>query len=265
VKLLDLPIHCVTSEVAVDHILASLARGVGGWVLTPNVDILRRWVRSPRFRLLAADITLCVADGMPLVWATRLMGTPLPERVCGADLTRSLLEKAADRGRSVFLLGGAPGASEAAIAAIQKAHPQLNIVGSYCPPFGFEQSAAEWSNMSEALFAAQPDIVFVGLGCPKQEIVIDRLRPILPNAWWLGIGVTFSFLGGTLTRAPRWMQHSGLEWLHRLSREPGRLARRYLVDDLPFAVWLLWRALRGNAAAELSVSIPSDRDTHGAS
>jgi N-acetylglucosaminyldiphosphoundecaprenol N-acetyl-beta-D-mannosaminyltransferase len=248
VKLLGLPIHCVTTDVAVDHIFQSLASGTGGWVLTPNIDILRRWSRSEHFRLLASDVTLCLADGMPLVWASRLLRTPLPERVCGADLTRSLIAKAARTGRSVFFLGGAPGAAEAAIAALREENPQLNVAGSYCPPFGFEKNASEWSNMSESLFAAQPDIVLVGLGCPKQEKVIDRLRPILPNAWWLGIGVTFSFLGGTISRAPLWMQRSGLEWLHRLTREPGRLAKRYLIDDLPFAAWLLLQAARGTAA-----------------
>jgi N-acetylglucosaminyldiphosphoundecaprenol N-acetyl-beta-D-mannosaminyltransferase len=250
VSLLGLPIHCVTTEVAVAHILDSLERGVGGWVMTPNVDILRRWVRDEQFRMLAADVTLCVADGMPLVWASRVMRTPLPERVCGADLTRSLLAAAADQSRSVFFLGGAPDAADAAADAMRAAHPHINIAGTYCPPFGFENMPAEWSSMAEALYAAQADMVFVGLGCPKQEVVIDRLRPILPGAWWLGVGVSFSFLGHTIGRAPGWMQRSGLEWLHRLSREPRRLAHRYLIDDAPFAAWMLLRAACGNARGD---------------
>lgn len=261
VTMLGLPIHCVTYDVVIEHILSSLSQGIGGWMLNPNIDVLRRWVRDEHYRLLAADVTLCVADGMPLVWASRLMGTPLPERVCGADLTKMLLAKAATTGRSVFFLGGAPGVADAAIEAMRAEYPQINIVGSYCPPFGFEKNAAEWSNMSEQLFAAQPDIVLVGLGSPKQDVVIDRLRPILPNTWWLGVGATFSFLSGKVGRAPVWMQRCGLEWLHRLLSEPTRLAKRYLIDDVPFALWLMWRAVRRQGASYITA--PPSSNTSG--
>jgi N-acetylglucosaminyldiphosphoundecaprenol N-acetyl-beta-D-mannosaminyltransferase len=243
-----LKVHGVTADAAVAHVLDCLDRRIGGWVMTPNVDILRRWVRNQSFRATTAGVTLCVPDGMPLVWASRLCGTPLAERVTGADLTQSLIAAAAARGKSVYLLGGAPGTAVEAASAMRRAHPQLRVAGTYFPPYGFENDPRQWDSMAEAIGTAQPDMVFVGLGSPKQEYVIQRLRGLLPASWWLGIGVTFSFLSGQLSRAPQWMQRCGLEWLFRLMCEPKRLARRYLVDDLPFAASLLAHAA-GRAAS----------------
>jgi N-acetylglucosaminyldiphosphoundecaprenol N-acetyl-beta-D-mannosaminyltransferase len=156
---------------------------------------------------------------------------------------------AAGRGKSVYFLGGAPGSAAEAANAMRKAYPQLRVAGTYFPPYGFENDPRQWDAMAEAVCLAQPDIVFVGLGSPKQEYVIECLRGLLPVSWWLGIGVTFSFLSGQISRAPSWMQRCGLEWLYRLVCEPKRLAKRYLVDDLPFAAWLLAHSARQRAYA----------------
>ena len=150
--------------------------------------------------------------------------------------------KSAKRGLSVFLLGGSPGAAEGAAAVLGERYPSLTVAGTYCPPHGFEQDEAELKRIERAVVEANPAIVFVGLGSPKQERLIERLRERLPGAWWLGVGVSFSFLCGQVRRAPRWMQVIGLEWVHRLAQEPRRLARRYLVEGLPFAAWLLGRS-----------------------
>jgi N-acetylglucosaminyldiphosphoundecaprenol N-acetyl-beta-D-mannosaminyltransferase len=248
VSVLGLDVHRARLSEAVEHIVSSLGQGIGGWVMTPNVDILRRWVNSDEFRQLTSEVSLCVADGMPLVWASRIAGARFPERVTGADLSRALIAAAAGR-FSTFFLGGAPGAADMAVRKMQKAHPELEIVGTHCPPYGFEDDPAEWDEMSSMLAAARPDVVFVGLGSPKQEKVIRRLRELAPSAWWLGVGITFSFLGEQIPRAPRWMQTTGLEWLHRLGCEPKRLAKRYLIEDLPFAAWMLARAARGKLHA----------------
>lgn len=234
-----LGIHRITAKDAVAHVFEQLDSRVGGWVMTPNVDILRRWRKQKYFREQTRYVTLNIADGMPLVWASRLRGEGLPERITGADITAAIAAEAVERDRSLFLLGGAPDAARLAAAALLETHPRLNVAGTHFPPYGFEQREEEWHLMAEALRIAQPDIVFVGLGSPKQEVVISRLRHVLPFAWWFGVGVTFSFLGGQTKRAPRWMQSFGLEWLFRLSCEPKRLSRRYLLDDLPFAITLL--------------------------
>jgi N-acetylglucosaminyldiphosphoundecaprenol N-acetyl-beta-D-mannosaminyltransferase len=231
----------------VDQVFAMLARGRGGWVITANVDHLRLLRAVPELRAVFETATLRVADGAPLLWAARLQGTPLPERVAGSDLVGLLAARAAREGRSLYLLGGDRGAAEAAAARLCAQHRGLTIAGYSAPRVSTEPGEAELAPLREALRAARPDLVYVALGSPKELHVIRALRPALPGAWWLGVGISLSFLAGHVRRAPHWMQRSGLEWLHRLVQEPRRLARRYLIDDLPFALRLLagaWHARR---------------------
>lgn len=239
IRLMGVDLHPVTAAQTLDHIAAAAAAGRGGWVLTPNLDIVRRLSSEPQTAALCEPVTLRLADGMPLVWASRLQRTPLPERVPGSDLIWSLSGRAAADGLSVFLLGGNPGAADAAAGELRARFPSLNIAGTECPPIGFEADAAYMDGLRDRLVAAAPNIVFVALGFPKQERLIAQLRPHLPRTWFLGIGISFSFVSGEVRRAPRWMQAAGLEWVHRLAQEPSRLARRYLVYGLPFAARLL--------------------------
>lgn len=216
-------------------------------MITPNLEIVRRLVREPECARLCEATTLRLADGMPLVWASRLRGTPLPGRAAGSDLIWGLCQRAAADGRSVFLLGGNPGSAEAAAAELVRRSPGLRVVGTECPAMGFERDEAYLARLRGRLVALRPDLVFVGLGFPKQERLIAILRPALPGAWFIGVGVTFSFVSGEIRRAPRWMQATGLEWLHRLAQEPGRLAKRYLVHGVPFGIVLLLSSLRDRA------------------
>lgn len=235
----------LTEREAIARILDELDRGRGGSVVTPNVDHLRRCVRDPEYRALVAAADLVVADGMPIVWASRIAGEVLPERVAGSSLVLTLSRTAAERGRSVYLLGGDEGVAEGAARVFASRFPSLRIAGWWYPPFGFESDPGELARMERALAAAAPDIVFVGLGSPRQERLIGRLRPLVPRAWWLGVGISFSFVTGDVPRAPRWMQRAGLEWFHRLASEPRRLFRRYVIDGIPFAVRLLaWSVVR---------------------
>jgi N-acetylglucosaminyldiphosphoundecaprenol N-acetyl-beta-D-mannosaminyltransferase len=243
VKILSMHISCVDEEQCIERILAGLAQGQGGWVITSNTDILRRYEQDPAFRAVADGASFCVADGMPLIWASKLQGSPLPTRVPGSNLLGSLSAAAARAGRRIYLLGGDPGMAEASRVALLQRCPGLRVVGTYCPAFGFEHRAGEIDHIRLALQAAQPDIVFVALGSPKQEFLIHQIRASLPSAWWLGIGISFSFMGGRVRRAPLWMQQAGIEWLHRLLHEPRRLAKRYLVHGIPFALYLLSHAL----------------------
>jgi len=231
------------SEVA-DHIVGKAAAGEGGWLITPNLDILRQCFRSERVADLVKAADLRVADGMPLVWSSRLQGTPLPERVAGSSVVSLIAERAAGPGLRVFLLGGNPGAADGAARTLLSRYAGLRIAGTYCPPLGFERDAEELERMERAVRLANPHIVLVGLGFPKQELLIQRLRPACPTAWWLGIGITFSFLSGEVRRAPLWMQRSGLEWVHRIAQEPRRLASRYLIHGVPFAARLLTMAAK---------------------
>ena len=152
-----------------------------------------------------------VADGQPIVWASRLAGTPVPERVPGSDLVLSLPEAAARAGVRVFLLGGNPGVAADAARRLQALNPELQHVGSYCPPFGFEDDPGALDRIKDVLRAARPTLVLVGLGFPKQERLIQTLRPEFPEAWFAGVGISLSFLTGDQSRAPTRLQRLGLE------------------------------------------------------
>jgi N-acetylglucosaminyldiphosphoundecaprenol N-acetyl-beta-D-mannosaminyltransferase len=248
IRLHGVRLHAISEKKTIDHILDELDAGRGGVVVTPNLDHIRRARRDLSFGALVAEADLVVADGMPLVWASKLQGTPLPQRVAGSDLISTLSGAAARRGKSIFLLGGVPGAAEGAAKVLKQLNPQLNIVGTHCPPLGFENDEREMRAIMTALAAAAPDIVFVALGSPKQEFLIQRLRgdSVLPRAWWLGVGISFSFLCGDVQRAPRWVQKCGLEWVHRLVQDPKRLFYRYVVVGIPFGAAMMSRAaLRG--------------------
>jgi N-acetylglucosaminyldiphosphoundecaprenol N-acetyl-beta-D-mannosaminyltransferase len=221
-----------------DRMFDALDRGRGGWVITANLDFLRRYVKEPHVRSLYDEADVRVADGMPLVWAASLQGRALPERVAGSSLVWLLAERAANRGRSLYLLGGDPGVAEACRQELERRFPGLRVCGHSSPWFSNPPSREELEDTAEALEQAAPDLLLVGLGSPKQELVIRGLRERFPRTWMIGVGLSFSFVAGRVRRAPPMLRRLGLEWVHRLAQEPRRLARRYLIDDLPFAVEL---------------------------
>ncbi len=242
VELAGVSFDNLTEAVVIERIFADIGAGAGGSVVTPNIDILRAVSRSADLKRLVSQTSLVVADGMPLLWAARLRSQPLAGQVAGSNLIFSVSAVAARRDASIFLLGGSPGVAAQAGRALQKRFPGLVVAGSSCPPMGFEQDPAELAALRSEVQAAKPDIVFCGLGFPKQERLAQDLRAVLPSAWFIGCGGALSFAAGRVPRAPRWMQRSGLEWVHRLALEPRRLFRRYIVDDLPFALLLLMRS-----------------------
>jgi N-acetylglucosaminyldiphosphoundecaprenol N-acetyl-beta-D-mannosaminyltransferase len=239
ISLMGMQIDHVTEREVVATISAALERGEGGWVITPNLHQLRSYARDHEIEDFFAQADLVLADGMPLVWASRLKGTPLPARVPGSDLIWSLSEEAARQGRSVLVVGGDRRSGWMAMRRLHEQCPGLRIAGMVYPPYGFDSDPDALDRIAETLENAQPDIVYVGLGFPKQERVIALLRERFPRVWFLGIGMSIEFVGGEVGRAPRWMQRAGLEWVHRLAHEPRRLGRRYLLEGLPFAAVLL--------------------------
>ena len=239
VQLMGFSIDPIDEGSVAATILGALDEGRGGSVLTMNLDILRRLARERELEPLFARADLVVADGTPLVWATRLKGTPVPERVAGSDLVWSLSAEAAVARRRVFLLGAPPGVSEDAELALRRRYPELDVAGTYAPPLGFEPTPATVREIAPLVRAAAPDVVYVALGFPKQERVIAALRDELPHAWFIGVGAGLDFLSGQVRRAPDWVGRLGLEWAHRLLQEPRRLMKRYLLYGVPFAAVLL--------------------------
>ena len=246
--LMGVGIDCVTQREVVDHVFESLDAGRGGRIVTPNVDILRQVVHQRELRPLVQSAELVIADGVPVVWASHLQGTPLPERIAGANIMLSLIGTAATSGRSVFLLGGSPGTAEHATEHLRSRHVGL-ACDWHCPPYGFERSKPAIEQLVLALADSQPDIVFCGFGFPKQERLMARLYDLFPDTWFCGVGAALAFVAGDLTRAPDVLQRMGLEWLHRLVHEPRHLFVRYVVQDMPFAVQLLGTSLRRRLVA----------------
>ncbi|HEY2733616.1 MAG TPA: WecB/TagA/CpsF family glycosyltransferase [Polyangiales bacterium] len=249
VNLLGMQLARVDEDGLLDHMFGEVAARRGGWLITANLDFLRRYAKDPDARALYSSADLAVADGMPLVWAAGLLGEPLPERVAGSALIYRFADRAAREGRSVYFLGGDPGAGEAAATVLRARAPGLRVAGHSAPRFSAMPTEAELAATIAALREAAPDLLLVGLGSPKQERLIHALRPHFPAMWMVGVGISFSFVAGHVQRAPRWMRQSGLEWVHRFLQEPQRLGRRYLLEDLPFAAELfarvLWERARG--------------------
>ena len=196
------------------------------FVVTPNVDHMLRLERSQELREIYQSAALVLADGMPLVWLSRLQSNGLSERVTGADLLPSICESAATLGIGVFLLGGPVGAAKSAAENLKKKHPDL-VVGEYCPPFGFEFDEIENQRIIKLINLHAPAVLFVGVGSPKQELWISRFRSQLNVGICLGVGAAIEFQAGLMKRAPVWMQKSGTEWIYRMLSDPGRLVKRY--------------------------------------
>jgi len=232
----------LTENGVVEIVREAWAAGYGGSIVPVNIDVARAAAREAALAKLITNASLALADGMPLVWASRIKGHVLPERVTGSSLVFSLSAAAAAEGKSVFILGGAEGTPEKAAEALVARSHGLCIAGTDSPPFGFDQTDEGVQEAVAAVAAAAPDLVFVGLGFPRQERLIEQLRRAVPNAWCLACGGGIPMAAGAVRRASPTIQRLGLEWVHRLALEPRRLARRYLRDDLPFALVLLARS-----------------------
>lgn len=247
VRINGVVVDALCEHQVIDIIVDGALRRRGAWVVSINLDTLRQIRANGAVRELVGDADVFVADGTPVLWASGLQRTPLPRRVAASSFIYGVAGAAAGKGASLFLLGGNPGVAARAAARLQALYPPLEVAGTYCPPMGFEDDEREMAQVCEAVRSARPDIVFVGLGFPKQERVIARLRSALPGASYVGCGIALSFVSGDIPRAPFWAQRLGLEWLHRMAQEPRRLWRRYLVYDLPVALTLFgdaWRSRR---------------------
>lgn len=209
-------------------------------IVTVNLDFLSIASRDSDFRSTLNGADLAVADGMPLVWLSKLKGEPLEERVAGVELVTQSCSLAAELGASVFLLGAAEGIAEAAGRRLEAMFPGLRVAGTHSPPLG-TLSPEENQRMVDLIRLAAPDFLFVALGAPRQDLWISAHQAELQVPVAMGVGCVFDVLAGSVKRAPPWMQRAGLEWAFRLGQEPQRLWRRYLVNDLPLLARLAFR------------------------
>ena len=260
IAILGVPFDHVTVDETVERIEAMVASRRPHYVVTANVDSLVQGHRDSELRriLLEADLVLC--DGTPLVWASRCLGNALPQRVTGADLARRLVRAAAEKGHRLFLLGGSTEVTAEAERRLRQEHPALNLAGTYAPAQGLE---ADHEEILRRIQAANPDILLVSFGCPKQEKWIAQHHRALGVPVTIGLGSTLDLLAGRVKPPPGWMDRLGLGWLYRRLRETPRLRRRYAKNLLFFLPTLArqWlRLARGPATPagprENSFSVP---------
>ena len=261
--LMGIPVDNLTMDEALDRIQKMVLTGrqteTTHQVATVNVDFLVKAVEDAELRNLLQNADLCTADGMPLVWSSRMMGAPLKERVAGSDMVPGLAERAAQTGMSMYFMGGSDGSAETAKAILEERHPGLQIVGTsspwWTPGQAFDQDVLDHIRETD------PDILLVALGNPKQELWIQAYGEEVGVPVMIGIGASLDFIAGNVKRAPVWMQKSGLEWSMRLIQEPRRLWKRYAVDAVKFGPWMLqqwWSHRRNGEEVEAPLTVTAN-------
>ncbi|HEY0777637.1 MAG TPA: WecB/TagA/CpsF family glycosyltransferase [Gemmatirosa sp.] len=237
-RLGQLWVDVLTRGEAIDALDALVARGEGGSVFTPNVDHVVMAERDAAFRDAYAQASLSLTDGVPLVWASRLLRPAVPEKLSGSDMLLPMAQLAARRGWRVYVLGGGPGSAVEAARRLREDHG-VNVVGTDDARISSTPDHALDAPVIARIRAARPDLLFVGLGAPKQELFIARSLPAMGPVVAVGVGASLDFLAGALRRSPAWMSRVGLEWAYRLAQEPRRLWRRYLIQDPKFVLVVL--------------------------
>lgn len=267
IAILGVPFDRVTTRETIGLIGRMVASGHPHYAATANVDFIVQALDDTELRRILADADLVLCDGMPLVWASRYLGNPLPERVAGADLVPELLAEAERQGWRVFFLGGTDASVAKAAENTRARHPRLKLVGAYSPPFKSLLNM-DHEDVLGRVREAKPDILLVAFGCPKQEKWINMHFRALGVPFCIGVGATIDFLAGSVRRAPGWMRTSGLEWIFRLFQEPRRLFRRYVTDLFVFGrailrqSWLM-RSSR-SATGKASPAAPAPAPESGA-
>lgn len=235
VDVLGVGVSAIDMRMTLDVVDQWIARGEHHYVCVTGVHGIMESQRDAHLREVHNRSGLTTPDGMPLVWAGRAAGAPRMDRVYGPDLMLALCEMANARGFSSYFYGGRPGVADRLAQRLQGLYPGLRIAGTYAPPFR-ELSADEDEHVVNLINRAQPDVVWVGLGTPKQELwMAAHIHKLDANAL-IGVGAAFDIHAGLSPQAPHWMQRSGLEWAFRLGHEPRRLWRRYLYGNPRFLV-----------------------------
>jgi N-acetylglucosaminyldiphosphoundecaprenol N-acetyl-beta-D-mannosaminyltransferase len=245
VMIAGIPVANLSEDDAVEAIDKLISEGGSHYGAVVNASKLVAANRDEKLKRALLDADLVTADGMSVVWASRLLGQGLKARVTGIDLFERLVEHAASARLSVYFLGAREESVRGTVELFTNKHPALRIAGYHNGYF----ESSECQSVCEAIKLSGADLLFVAMGSPRQEQWMASNVPLTGVRFALGVGGSFDHLSGFVRRAPQWMQRSGLEWLHRLAQEPRRLWRRYLVGNSAF-IWLVLRQrLRGRKPA----------------
>lgn len=209
------------------------------YVVTPNVDHIVRLDKDEYFKEIYDNADIVTADGMPIIWISKLLGTPIKQKISGSDLFPQVCKLAARRNYTMFLLGAAESVARQAAKNLMSKYKGLKIIGTFSPDYGFEKDSKKIDEIVSTICNYRPDILVVGLGSPKQEKFIYEYRDVLKVPLSLAIGASIDFEAGNIKRAPKWMQNFGLEWFYRFLKEPRRMFKRYFIYDMKIIKILL--------------------------
>ena len=232
IKFMNTYIDNVSKEEAITHIERCIIDKKISHVITPNVDQIVRIEKDKYFSEICNNAELLLVDGTPLMWIAKAYKTPFKEKICGSHLMPELCKIASEKGYKVFILGAAPGVADMAAHNLKVEYPTLNIVGTYSPPLGFEKDINEIEKINILLLSSGADMLFVGMGVPKQDIFIYENMNKYKIPVSFSIGGTIDFIAGTQKKAPKWVNKIGLEWFYRFLCNPKRLFKRYFIDDV---------------------------------
>ncbi len=265
------PVDAVSMHASTQWLLRELQRrhSVPGrkplQVMGPNAYLVTLAHKNRAFAEALRQASLCLPDGMSVVWGARLLGTHVPERVPGGEFMERMCELCAANKLSVYFLGGLPGAADGAAEALRQRYPGLRVAGTDCPPPGFEQNESANEAVRQRIIRARPDLLCVALGAPKQEIWMLDECASLPVGAALSVGAAFDTQAGLRKRAPAWTHNIGAEWLYRLCMEPRRLWKRYLLGNLFFAGITAQAWVRRRREVALEKLLQSNLDKQSAS
>lgn len=230
----------VTKIEAIEHIEKCINERKISQIITPNVDQIVRMEKDKYFKKICNSCELLLVDGTPLMWIAKAYKKPFKEKICGSDLMPELCELAAKKGYKIFILGAAPGVAALAAEKLQEKNPGLIVAGTYSPPLGFENDKEELEYINQMLLESQADMLFVGMGVPKQDIFVyeNMHKYKIPTSF--SIGGTIDFIAGKQKRAPKWVNKIGMEWFYRFLCNPKRMFKRYFIDDIKI-IKLYWK------------------------
>lgn len=240
IKFMNTEIDNLTMQEALSEIEKRIEERHSAYIVTPNVDHIVQLEKDKELQKVYANASLILTDGKPLLWIAKYYGTPIKEKISGSDLFPLLCQLAAKKQYTMFFLGAAEGVAAKAAKNLMKKYKGLNVVGTYSPPYGFEKSEKELYKIENIIKQKKPDILIVGLGCPKQEKYMYYNYQRLQVPVSLGLGASLDFEAGIVKRAPKWMSQHGLEWLYRITQDPKRMIKRYIIDDRKI-LKLIWK------------------------
>lgn len=230
--LLNTYINNVTMPETIEAIEHMIHKDGKSYVVAINVDVVMKIENDPYLKKIVDSADMVLVDGKPLVWISKWYNRPLKAKISGSDLVPILCDVASKKGYTIFIIGGKDGIAAQAKTRLENRYPNIRIVGTYAPPFGFEKDVDELNHINQIISDAKPDLLITCFGCPKQEKWIYENISKYNAKVSICAGATVDFLAGNVKRAPRWMSEHGLEWFYRFLQEPKRMFKRYFVDDV---------------------------------